>query len=179
VRQDSSVLAPSDHLPPLARGLKTRLLLAISSALGLGLAPVAPGTFGALLGVGIHVATLRWSSPERVVPVLLFWLAVVCVAHWLLTPFAVGYWKHPDPRHFVLDEVAGYLVVAAVCPFMTTWSSIAAGFVLFRVLDVIKIPPARQIDRDWKGAAGILVDDLVSGVYAGVIMWVFWLTRSG
>lgn len=156
--------------------LGTRFCVAMSSAFGLGLSPFAPGTFGTLLGVLIHIIALSTSSTGSVVAPLVFALAAVSLAHWLLTPFAVDYWQDPDPSHFVLDEVAGYLVVALMCPFMTTWYAIAGGFLLFRVLDIFKPPPARQIDRDWNGAAGILCDDLVSGAYAGGVMWLLWLT---
>jgi hypothetical protein len=48
---------------------------------------------------------------------------------------------------------------------MTAWYTVAAGFLLFRGFDIIKVPPASQIDRDWTEAAGILFDDLVSGLY--------------
>lgn len=150
---------------------ETRFKVAIASAFGLGLSPIGPGTCGALLGVLIHLAALRWAPTGWGVATLVGCLAIVSIVHWLLTPFAVAYWNEEDPSHFVLDEVAGYLVVAALCPFMTTWLTITTGFLLFRVLDIFKPPPARQIDRDWTGAAGILCDDLVSGLYAGASLW--------
>lgn len=90
----------------------------------------------------------------------------------------MDYWNQTDPSHFVLDEVAGYLVVALICPFMTTWYAIATGFLLFRILDIAKPPPARQIDRDWIGAAGILCDDLVSGAYAGGALWLLRISAN-
>jgi phosphatidylglycerophosphatase A len=51
------------------------------------------------------------------------------------------------------------------------WAVVVFGFLLFRVLDIIKVPPARQIDRDWHGAWGILLDDVVSGLYASGLVW--------
>ena len=63
--------------------------MALLSALGLGLSPVARRNV--------------WRTARR----------------WLLTPFAVHYWRDPNPPHSVLDEVAGYLTVALICPFMT------------------------------------------------------------
>ena len=160
---------------PVTSGFDKSVRIAISSAFGLGLSPVAPGTCGALLGVLIHLTLLRFGSSGIVVLLLFLSLAIVSVANWLLTPFAVHYWRDPDPQHFVLDEIAGYLVVAIICPFMTEWYTIAAGFLLFRCFDIIKLPPARQIDRDWTGAAGILLDDIVSGVYAGGALWGLWI----
>ena len=148
----------------------------LASAFGLGLSPVGPGTCGALLGVVIHWLIVRLASPDLVAAAVALALVAVCTVHWLLTPFAVSYWQHRDPRHFVLDEVAGYLVVPLVCPAMTGWREILAGFVLFRALDIVKVPPARQIDRRMTGAAGILLDDLVSGVFAGAVLcgWLHW-----
>lgn len=146
------------------------LQLAVASGLGLGLSPVAPGTCGALLGVAIHWAIVRTASADLVAPLVAIALLAVSTVHWVLTPFAVRYWRDADPRHFVLDEVAGYLVVPLVCPNLTGWRDMVAGFVLFRVFDVVKLPPARQIDREVKGAAGILLDDLVSGVFAGALL---------
>lgn len=151
-----------------------RLLLA--SALGLGLSPVAPGTCGALLGVLIHVAAASFLSPDMRTGVLLAALLLVCAANHLLTPWAVAYWKSKDPSHFVLDEVAGYLVVPILFHHGKLWQVALWGFILFRIFDIIKIPPARQIDRRLTGPWGIVLDDLVSGCYAVLalyaLMWI-------
>ena len=150
-----------------------RLLFA--SAFGLGLMPIAPGSFGALLGVGMHL-TVMWLFSEH-----WQWVALavcftgVCAAHFWLTPWAQKYWNNNDPGQFVLDEVAGYLVVPLIVTTGPLWVIVSAGFLLFRILDIIKIPPARQIDRNWHGAWGILLDDIVSGLYAGGLVWVIVL----
>ena len=152
---------------------RDRLYCIIGSALGLGLSPVAPGSFGALLGVLYYVGfelflpALAW--PWAVAAGL---LAVVVANHWL-TPWAVAYWKSEDPRHFVLDEVAGYLVVPLLVPQGTLWQVGVAGFLLFRILDVIKVPPARQVDRKMHGPWGILLDDLISGAYAAGLLHLY------
>jgi phosphatidylglycerophosphatase A len=151
-------------------GDRCRLLFA--SALGLGLLPLAPGSFGALLGVGMHLAVV-WHCPEKWQwAVLAACFVAVCIAHFLLTPWAQKYWNDSDPGQFVLDEVAGYLVVPLVVRAEPLWVVVVSGFLLFRVLDIIKVPPARQIDRDWHGAWGILMDDIVSGLYASGLVWV-------
>ena len=150
--------------------------LAIGSALGLGLSPIAPGSFGALLGVGYHVAVAMWLPAAAQVPALVVGLAVVIAANHVLTPWAVRYWKNEDPRHFVLDEVAGYLVVPILFRGGELWQVALYGFLLFRVFDIIKIPPARQIDRNMHGSWGIVLDDLVSGVYAALALYALvWL----
>jgi phosphatidylglycerophosphatase A len=151
----------------------------VGSALGLGLSPVAPGSFGALLGVAYTVAVfLLLPVAARPWAVAVF-LVLIAIANHLLTPWAVAYWKDEDPRHFVLDEVAGYLVVPLLLPQGTLWQVAFWGFLLFRLFDVIKIPPARQIDRSMHGPWGILLDDIVSGAYAALALYGYRLLAGG
>jgi phosphatidylglycerophosphatase A len=152
---------------------------AIGSAFGLGLLPIAPGSFGALLGVAYAIPVMLF-LPLAVRPwAIAIGLAAVAAANHFLTPWAVSYWKDEDPRHFVLDEVAGFLMVPLLLPQGTLWQVCCWGFLIFRVFDVIKIPPARQIDRDMHGSWGILLDDLVSGAYAALVLYVYrWLTSA-
>ena len=156
-----------------ARGAD-RWRLAAGSALGLGLIPVAPGSFAALAGVlGDAAASLLLPAGWQV-PALALLLAAVTAAHVALTPWAVRFWRDEDPGHFVLDEVAGYLAVAILFRAGPLPVRLAAGFLLFRVLDIVKVPPARQIDRDWHGPWGIVLDDLVSGAYAALLLHAAW-----
>jgi phosphatidylglycerophosphatase A len=152
---------------------------AIGSALGLGLSPVAPGSFGALLGVAYTVAVFLVLPVAGRSWAIAFFLLAVSVANHLLTPWAVAFWKNEDPRHFVLDEVAGYLVVPLLVPQGTLWQVAFWGFLAFRVFDVIKIPPARQIDRSMHGPWGILLDDLVSGAYAALAVYAYRFLAGG
>lgn len=145
--------------------------LVIGTCFGLGLLPVAPGSFGALIGVAFHVALVRYTAPPWHLPALIGGLAAVIAANHWLTPWAVKYWNDEDPGHFVLDEVAGYLVVPILFRGGELWQVALYGFVLFRVLDIIKIPPARQIDRDVHGPWGIVLDDLISGAYAALVLY--------
>lgn len=124
-----------------------------------------------MLGVGMHLGVF-WLLPEK-----WHWIALaicflaVCAAHFWLTPWAQKHWNDSDPGQFVLDEVAGYLVVPLVVNAGPVWVIALTGFLLFRILDIIKIPPARQIDRNWHGAWGVLLDDIVSGLYASGLVW--------
>lgn len=143
----------------------------VGSALGLGLLPLAPGSFGALIGVGYHVGIAMLLAPAWQLPALVAGLVLVAAANHWLTPWAVAYWKNEDPSEFVLDEVAGYLVVPILFRGGELWDVVLWGFVLFRVFDIVKIPPARQIDREVHGSWGILGDDLVSGAYAALVLY--------
>jgi phosphatidylglycerophosphatase A len=154
--------------------------LPVATAFGLGLSPHAPGTCGTLLGVILHLVTVMAFRPQLQYGILVGIFAAVCFFHYILTPWSQRYWSDPDPRRFVLDEVAGYLVVPVLIQNEPIWLIAVMGFVGFRAFDIIKIPPARQIDRKMHGATGILLDDIVSGVYAvlaiRIILWVAaWL----
>lgn len=162
---------------------KDKIFLFLGSAFGLGLMPVAPGSFGALLGVAMHIGVARWVAPPCQVWALLACLAGVSAVHFALTPWAQRYWDDTDPGHFVLDEVAGYLVVPIALGWSVwpSWYVAPLGFFVFRVFDIIKLPGARHIDRNWHGAWGVLLDDIVSGLYAavavGLVLWV-WTGRA-
>lgn len=151
--------------------VKNAICLTLASAFGLGLMPIAPGSFGALLGVVIHLAIVRFVAEANQHVALIVGFLAVCVVHFILTPWAQKYWNDSDPSHFVLDEVAGYLVVPLMITTGPLWFIVVAGFLLFRILDIIKIPPARQIDLLIHDAWGVLLDDIVSGLYASGIIW--------
>ena len=72
-----------------------------------------------------------------------------------------------DPSHVVIDEVAGQLLTLVACPIV--WQALLAGFILFRVFDIVKPPPVRSLERLPEGT-GIVVDDLGAGVYALIIL---------
>lgn len=155
----------SGMLGEAAQVRRNTLNIVLASGFGLGLSPIAPGTCAALLGVALHLAIALVASPHWVVPAIAVVFIVVCIANHLLTPWAQEYWSHKDPKHFVLDEIAGYLVVPLLFRHGQLWQVALWGFLIFRVLDIIKLPPARQIDRNGTGAWAILLDDIISAVY--------------
>jgi phosphatidylglycerophosphatase A len=136
-----------------------RLKLLLATAGGLGLSPVAPGTFGTLAGVLLAylLSGTGTAFPFAVAGcVVLLYVVGRPLARWAERRSPTG-----DPGWFVLDEVLGYLV----CVAWTTPPSLLAlvcAFVFFRVFDVLKPPPVRQLERV-PGADGILLDDLAAG----------------
>ena len=78
----------------------------------------------------------------------------------------------------MLDEVAGYLIIPLLLGPGRTTMIATSGFVLFRVFDIIKLPGARYVDRNWHGAWGVLLDDIIAGLYAvavlGAPIWLKW-----
>ena len=142
----------------------------IATAGGLGLSPILPGTVASLAGVALYL--LLWSLTFGIwlILSLSFTVAIIAVLNYILTPWAQEFWGHQDPSAFVLDEVAGFLIVPILAPGAQPLLVVTVGFVGFRVFDMLKIPPARQIDRHMHGAWDILLDDFVSGFYAAMLV---------
>lgn len=135
----------------------------LSLGLGAGLMPRAPGTWGSLLAVPVFLVLSAY--PE--------WLYIVVVAVLLAagvylagrTARALGVHDHSA---IVIDEVVGMLVTwVAIEP---GWFAIVAGFLLFRLFDVLKPWPIYRIDQSFEGGLGIMLDDLVAGVMAAVVL---------
>ena len=126
---------------------------------GVGAIPIAPGTFGTLLGIVPYLA-LRPLD----VPVYLAVLgALFLVGTWLcrITARDVGVHDHPG---IVVDEVVGFLLtMTGAAP---QWWWIALGFAYFRLFDIWKPWPIRLVDRRVNGGIGIMLDDVLAGVYA-------------
>lgn len=132
----------------------------IVTALGLGRLPIAPGTWGTLGGVAIFLALPGDASYP-------YWLAgaflAVSALNLALCPWAERHWGKKDPGAFVIDEVAGYLVVVAGLAKPSLAAGVAAFF-LFRLFDILKPPPARRAERLPAGW-GIWLDDVLAGAY--------------
>ncbi len=146
------------------------MLLLSSTAGGAGLIPFASGTFGSLVAVLIHLAVSSLLPPLPGRFLLSALLLAACAAHVPLVPWAERRWGG-DPSPFVLDEVAGYLLVAVLFPSGPLFPRIAWAFLAFRFFDVIKPPPAMQFDRHLPGAAGVLLDDLAAALYTVLLLY--------
>ena len=155
-----------------AKSSRNNLCLFIGTAFGLGLSPVMPGSFGALLGVVFHVSIVLFLPSDYHLPLLIVVFLSVCTANHILFPWAKEYWHNPDSEHFVLDEAAGYLFVPILFRQGELWPVVIWGFILFRFFDMIKMPIARQIDQKMHNAWGVILDDIVSAIYAVVTMFI-------
>lgn len=149
---------------PSAAQLARDPALAVAFGFGLGLLPRAPGTFGTLLGIPFHLATVGLAWPLR--------LAAIALA------FALGVWVcgraarllgvHDHPG-IVWDEVVGFAIAMLAAPAGAL--GLALGFALFRLLDVWKPWPIRLADRRLHGGFGIMFDDALAGAGAAAILW--------
>ena len=151
---------------PGDRGPAPKVALVWATFFGAGYAPLAPGTAGTAAAI-----PLWWGLSH--VP---GWLYLAATAAVVLTGIAAAdragrYYGVADSGHIVIDEVAGYLVTMAFLP--RTLFAALAGFVLFRICDVLKPWPARFFDRAprWKNGAGVVLDDLFAGLWALALTW--------
>ncbi len=130
---------------------------------GSGCAPVAPGTFGTLAAAALYIP-LSWLSP----PLYLLALGLVILAGiWLCGRTSKDLGVH-DHGGIVWDEFAGYFVTMVAAP--PGWQGMVLGFLLFRLFDIWKPWPIRWLDRNLEGGLGIMVDDLLAGIYALVLL---------
>lgn len=137
---------------------------AIAAAGGLGLFPFAPGSFGSLLGYPAWLLTqhLSWQAQCAVAAVL-----------YLLGVWAAGRTAREleaaDPPEIVWDEVVGCYVALLIAP--ADWRYQLLAFGLFRALDILKPGPISTAQRAIKGGNGIMLDDLLAGLGAGLLVY--------
>lgn len=126
---------------------------------GAGLAPVAPGTFGTLVAIPIAMLLARAGDAAYAVATLLLFGAGVWAS--AVTGRDLGV---PDHGGIVVDEVVAFLAVLFFTG-LDPWH-VAVAFLLFRFFDIVKLPPARGIDRHWHGGLGVMLDDIAAAAYA-------------
>jgi phosphatidylglycerophosphatase A len=160
------------------------------TGLGLGYAPFASGTFGsagaAAIALGIWALCWQVGCPPLALDAVWLILAVLATVgcglwgEWAITYFAGRSRKPGDPGQVVLDEWAGQWVALIALPMATPTQAmavLAVQFFLFRLFDVLKPPPARQLEK-LHGGWGIALDDVAAGIYANligqVVFRMFW-----
>jgi phosphatidylglycerophosphatase A len=139
------------------------LILFVSSGTFLGYIPFASGTFGTLWGIPMAY----WLSSHALEFQILFILLATGAAVYFADQ-AEKIWGRKDPSQVVIDEIVGYLVTLAGLPF--SWKTAVAGFFIFRIMDILKPFPIRKIDQSLPGGWGIVLDDVLAGVYSHVLL---------
>ncbi len=134
----------------------------LSSGLGVGTFPIAPGTAGSLLGLAIGIALYQASLFA-----LIAGLGFTAVAGFWSIPIAVPD-ANEDPGWVVIDEIAGQMVALLAVPRLS-WPWLAASFALFRLFDITKAGPIGWADRK-PGAFGIMTDDLLAGGATALVL---------
>lgn len=134
---------------------------------GLGLAPKAPGTFGTLLGIPLLFLMPHNTWAYLLVLVLLFGAGVWC-CHQCARELGVH-----DHGGIVWDEVVGYLVTMMFMP--RSLGFVLAGFLVFRLFDILKPWPIGWVDRHVHGGLGIMLDDVLAAVFAAALMQILYM----
>lgn len=147
------------------RALLATLAGWLACGFGSGLAPVAQGSFGSLAAILPWLLLRHYTLPLN--------LLVIVIG------FAIGVWACDvagralgvdDHRSLVWDEFIGQWI-ALLPALLAPWWAVVIGFALFRLFDVWKPWPIRWLDRHLKGGVGVMVDDVVAGVFAAAVLW--------
>jgi phosphatidylglycerophosphatase A len=135
--------------------------LAIATVFGVGYAPIAPGTFGSAAGLIIW-----WLLPASPVIQAIAIVAIFFAGSWGGS-IAERHFGRTDPGQVVIDEVMGMLITLFLNP--VGWIGAVAGFLLFRIFDVIKPYPANRLER-LHGGFGVMADDGMAAIYANLVL---------
>ncbi len=140
-------------------------ILFLAFGFGSGLAKKAPGTMGTLAAIPVY-----WLFAQTNLYVYSLLTLIVTVAGiWICDSAAKKLDEH-DFGGIVWDEIAGYLITMWLVPF--SWQAMVLGFILFRFFDILKPWPIQWVDRQVHGGLGIMLDDVLAGVFAGGLL--FW-----
>jgi phosphatidylglycerophosphatase A len=177
-----------------ASGIKDYFALAVTT-FGVGYFPLAPGTWGSIVGVLIYLGAgfidavwrHHWSvehnlNPDQTAAVSHIFMSVVflifCLAGIWAASRSTELFGNTDPSQAVVDEVIGQLITFSFVPFTTSWKLILAGFLLFRLFDIWKPYPIDSLQHLPAGL-GVCADDILAGVYAGICLsFVYALSLS-
>lgn len=153
-------------IPNLNRKVMTHPVHFLAFGFGSGLAPVAPGTFGTIMAIPLYILMMQLS----LIPYLIL-VAVVCITGiWICDKSSKLLGVH-DHGGIVWDEFAGFFITMIAAP--AGWIWIVIGFGLFRLFDIWKPWPISLLDKKVEGGLGIMVDDIVAGIYALICLQLF------
>lgn len=145
----------------------------ITTIFGLGYIKIAPGTFGSFIStVLIYFLRHLLNLTE-----FIFLTIIIFIIGLLATKEVLKYTEH-DPSFVVIDEMVGqnitFMFIFSFLQqyrFELTWGYWILGFLLFRVFDIVKPEPAKFFDQKVKNAFGVMFDDVIAGIYAGLVLW--------
>jgi phosphatidylglycerophosphatase A len=143
------------------------LATAIATWFGCGYSPVAPGTVGSLAGLVLAMGANAFLAAGPV-HFVIGGVALIAPAVWAADRLASSISKK-DPGLVVVDEVVGQWITLAGATHLN-WKSWSLAFLLFRIMDILKPPPARQLEA-LHGGTGIVADDAMAGVYAALVLY--------
>ena len=143
--------------------ISERAAIFLATGFFVGTVPFAPGTFGSIIGLPLVFLLSRINLLLSVAYILLFILFAIGIAS-----ATEKILNQKDPAKIVIDEIAGIMVAFTGLPF--NLKTVIAGFVIFRVFDILKPFPIRSLERRVSGGSGVVLDDVLAGVYANLIL---------
>ena len=138
-------------------------VLFLATGFYIGNIPIAPGTFGTILGLPLGFVLAGLKLPLAIVCIMLF----IVIAVWIAND-AEKILQKKDPGCIVIDEITGMAVTLVGLPFNLTTALI--GFIIFRILDISKPFPIRALDKRVAGGVGIVIDDVAAGIFANLLL---------
>jgi phosphatidylglycerophosphatase A len=145
---------------PPAKTVLTNPVHFLAFGLGSGLSPVAPGTTGTMAAIPLAWLMAEYLSLPLYLAVTVF---AMLIGFWICGRSSEMLGVH-DHRGIVWDEFVGYFITMIAVP--QTWYWILLGFLLFRFFDIFKPWPAKQFDASLHNGVGIMIDDVIAGLYA-------------
>jgi phosphatidylglycerophosphatase A len=143
--------------------LREDAVMFLATGFYIGNIPFAPGTFGSLIGLPLCFALAGISLAPAVLCTLLFISFAVYIAD-----AAEKLLKRSDPGCIIIDEIAGMMVTLVGLPFNPI--IVVIGFIIFRILDILKPFPIRNLDRRIPGGLGVVADDVAAGLFANLML---------
>jgi len=134
-----------------------------ATGFGIGYLPIAPGTWATLLAIPMESFLSKMPSPFYELTLL----ALFFLSSWISEKAESLFGRRDDPR-IVIDEMLGFFITLLWIP--KTALSMGVGFLLFRFFDILKPFPIRYLEKRLKGGYGVVMDDVVAGVYGNIIL---------
>jgi len=142
---------------------RDKAVIFLATGCFVGKIPFAPGTWGSLAGLPICWLSSQAGAPAAVLGVLL----IVALAVWVAGQ-AEKILAQKDPGCIVVDEIAGILITFIALPW--NFTSVCAGFFIFRILDIVKPFPICWVEKKFSGGIGIVGDDVMAGILGNLIL---------
>jgi phosphatidylglycerophosphatase A len=140
-----------------------RLVILLATWWGAGYSPIAPGTAGTIAAIPFYFLL-------RLLPLYGYLACVLGIG--LVACWAAGeaerIFQEKDSKRIVIDEAVGFFITMTALP--PSWPYLIGGFCLFRCFDILKPPPIRLIERKVKGGYGVVLDDVLAGIYAHIAL---------
>lgn len=151
------------HRPVAAREVFTDPVMLLAFGFGTGLAPKAPGTAGTLVGIPFAFMLSGLTTAQEWIAILVMSIAGIFICGYATRKLGVH-----DHGGIVWDEIVGYVIAVAFVPH--TWLWWLLGFALFRLFDIVKPWPIRELDHRLHGGLGIMLDDVVAALFAALCL---------